>query len=223
MLDAKRLNLVNPDALIEKQRLPLGMEALDGILHGGLPLGAVTEIVSEPGHDGWWPALRAMARSQGICGVLNHDDSFHPPGAALQGVDLDRLLVVRTGNRRDALWSLERMAKNPGLVVTLSWLPDLRDVEVRRLQLAAERSGQAVLLMRGSEPGHASWGALRLGVRAEPGAPDTRRLRIEVLRMRGGMPGQAARIEIEHGTDVVRGSAVVPHRADYAQPGQAAG
>ncbi|MCA8914959.1 MAG: hypothetical protein KDB90_06070 [Planctomycetes bacterium] len=215
-----------------KERLALGIDALDEQLGGGLPVGAVTEIISEPGHGGWWLAMRALAAIKGRMGLLNHDDSFHPPGAALHGVDLSRLLVVRVKEKKEALWALERLAKNASLDATYTWLPDLRDVELRRLQLAAERSGQCVLLLRSEkEAGRASWGELRLKVEGVPsdgpyfakatsGRP--RLIEVTTLRARGGMP-RPVRIEVEHGTGAVRGAAVVPHRALDAEPRHAAG
>lgn len=222
MLDSHLVKVARTLEGRSKERLAFGVEALDEQLGGGLPLGAVTEVVSEPGHGGWWLAMRALAQTQGRIGLINHDDSFHPPGAALAGIDLSRLLVVRVKNRKDALWSLERLAKNASLGATFSWLPNLRDVEVRRLQLAAERSRQAVLLLRNTaEAGRSSWGALRLQVRGVP-SDGPRLLEITTLRARGGMP-RPVRIEVEHGTGAVRGAAVVPHRALDAEPRRAAG
>jgi hypothetical protein len=184
----------------------------------------VTEIISEPGHGGWWLAMQILHAAGGTCAVLNHDDSFHPPGAAALGVELSRLLVVRPGNRKDALWSLERLAKNRALSATLCWMDKLRDVELRRLQLAAERSGQCLVLLRSEQDaGRASWGSLRLEIRGEPGDESVRRLRITPLRGRGGIRPRPIRIEVEHGTGAVRGAAVVPHRTPDAEPRSARG
>jgi hypothetical protein len=210
MLDQRLVKLATKLQAPAGKRLPLGIDQLDQQLGGGLPQGAVTEIVSEPGHGGWWLAMRALAQVKGRIGLLNHDDSFHPPGAALHGVDLSRLLIVRTSERKDSLWALERLAKNASLAATFSWLPGLRDVELRRLQLASERSGQCLLLMRDpDEAGRSSWGALRLRVQAVPGGM----IEVTTLRARGGTMPRPVRIEVEDGTGAVRGASVVPHRA----------
>jgi protein ImuA len=215
MLDARLVKLARTLEAPSADRLALGVDALDGQLGGGLPRAAVTEIVSEPGHGGFWLAMRALARADGRCGLLNHDDSFHPPGAALLGVDLSSLLVVRASNRKDALWALGRLCKNAALAATCAWLPGLKDVELRRIQLAAERSGQCVLLLREpQEAGRSSWGALRLSVQAVPGG----RLEVTTLRARGGNLPRPVRIEVENGTGAVRGAAVVPHGALDAEP-----
>lgn len=210
MLDQRLVKLATKLQAPAGKRLTLGVELLDQQLGGGLPLGSVTEIVSEPGHGGWWLAMRALAQVQGRAGLLNHDDSFHPPGAALHGVDLARLLIVRTSERKDSLWALERLAKNASLAATFSWLPGLRDVDLRRLQLASERSGQCMLLLRDpEEAGRSSWGALRLRVSAVPGGM----IEVTTLRARGGSMPRPVQIEVEDGTGAVRGAAVVPHRA----------
>lgn len=216
MLDGRLVKVAATLERRSKDRLALGISALDTELGGGLPLGALTEVVSEPGHGGWWLAMRALAAVAGRVGLLNHDDSFHPPGAALHGVDLSRLLVVRARNRKDALWSLERLAKNTGLAATFAWLPGLKDVELRRLQLAAERSRQAVILLRDEqEAGRSSWGALRLKVSGVPG-DGPRILSITTLRARGAMP-RPVRIEVDDVTGVVRNASVVPHGAPDAE------
>lgn len=216
MFDARLVKVARKLEGRSKDRLPFGIEALDAELGGGLPLGALTEIVSEPGHGGWWLAMRALAAVKGRVGLLNHDDSFNPPGAALHKIDLSRLLVVRVRNKKDALWSLERLAKNTGLEATFAWLPELRDVELRRLQLAAERSKQAVILLRSEEEaGRSSWGELRLKVSGVP-SDGPRTLDITTLRARGAMP-RPVRIEVDNVTGVVRGASVVPHGAADAE------
>jgi hypothetical protein len=215
MLDARLVKLATKLQTPAGARLAFGIPELDQQLGGGLPFSAVTEIVSEDGHGGFWLAMRALAQVKGRVGLLNHDDSFHPPGAALQGVDLSRLLVVRTKERKDSLWALERLSKNAALAATFSWLPGLKDVDLRRLQLAGERSRQAVLLLRDpDEAGRSSWGALRLLVRAVPGGD----IEVTTLRARGGTMPRPVRIEVEDGTGAVRGATVVPHRALDAEP-----
>ena len=216
MFDARLVKVARSLEGQSKDRVALGIDALDAELGGGLPQGALTEIVSEPGHGGWWLAMRALAAVNGRVGLLNHDNSFHPPGAALHGVDLSRLLIVRVRNKKDALWSLERLAKNTGLAATFAWMPDLGDVELRRLQLAAERSKQTVLLLRNeAQAGRSSWGELRLKVSGVP-SDGPRVLQVMTLRARGAMP-RPVRIEVDNVTGVVRGAAVVSHGAADAE------
>jgi hypothetical protein len=203
--------------------LATGIEALDSPLAGGIPCGAMTEIFGETGEGCWWLGLRMLARAgEKTCAMVEPAGTFFPPGAAFLGVDLGRLLVVREPNRKNALWALGRIAANRGVAATLAVIPRLTDTELRRLQLAAEDSGQALLLLRPtSELSRASWGALRLMVRAEPGPG--RRLVVEVLRMRGGATPRPVLVELDHDTMAVRTSAVLPHRAVHAGRAASAG
>lgn len=202
--------------------LPLGIAAFDAEMRGGMPGGALTEIFSEMGQGGWWLGLRTLAAVKDkAVAVVEPAGTFHPPGAASIGVDLSRLLVLREPNRKKALWALERIAKDKSVGATLACVEGLGDTEMRRLQLAAEASGQTLLLLRAEhELSRASWGALRLRVRGEIGDGE-RRIIIETLRARGGFAPRPVVIEIEHGTLAVHTSAVLPHRADFA--GLAAG
>lgn len=195
--------------------LGLGIDALDEELGGGLPRGAVTEIIGPAGQGAQWLAVRALA----ACGAqamawVDPAATLYPPGLAAMGVDLSRLLLVRDPNARHGLWALERIARSPAVAVAVGQFGRLADTELRRLQLAAESSGQVLLLLRERADGaRASWGALRLQVRAEPGA-GPRRMIVETLRARGGLMPRPVRIELEHGTAAVHSSAVLPHRAD---------
>ncbi|HRJ79246.1 MAG TPA: hypothetical protein PLF37_12120, partial [Planctomycetota bacterium] len=145
-----------------------GAAVLDDQLGGGLPRGAVTEIFGESGEGAWWLGLRALAQVQGkVCALVEPAGTFYPPGAACLGVDLSRLLVVRESNVKKALWALERVAREKQVSATLAAISKLNDTEIRRLQLAAESSGQALILLRPpAELSRASWGALRLLVRS---------------------------------------------------------
>lgn len=198
--------------------LPTGLDVLDAELRGGLPRGAVTEIISDDGHGGDWLALRVLANA-GDCAVLDSDGSFFPPGAAAAGVDLSSLLVVRERRLKEAHWALERLAREPALNATLAWADGLSDTLLRRLQLAAERSGQALMLLRRHARG-ASWGALRLRVSGLP-VDEGRALLVETLRARGGMMPKPVRIEVNDGALSVRVAAVLPHAAVDARSASA--
>lgn len=200
-----------------------GTPALDEHLAGGLPLGAVSEIFGEAGQGAWWLALRALAQIKGkVCALVEPAGTFFPPGAASLGVDLGRLLIVREPNRKLALWALERIAREKTVGAVLAAIHKLTDTELRRLQLAAESSGQALLLLRPpAELSRASWGALRLLVRGEPGP--ARRVVVEVLRVRGAAMLRPILLELDDDSMAVRTSALLPHRADQPRLAHHAG
>ena len=77
--------------------VPIGVAALD-TLTGGLPRGALTEIVGPPSSGRTSVMLTALAgatRRQETCALVDASDSFDPAAAAVAGVDLERLLWVR--------------------------------------------------------------------------------------------------------------------------------
>lgn len=85
--------------------LATGFPALDGLLNGGLPRGRITEIGGAPTAGIVTLALRAIARAQaqGDGAVyLDLEQTFDPVYAARCGVALERLLLVRPGDGRQA-------------------------------------------------------------------------------------------------------------------------
>src|ERR1700733_8378479 len=83
-----------------------GIESLDNLLHGGLPIGAVSELV-EPEYSGRTDiALSFVARltqASTVCAWIDASNNFDPVSAAAAGVDLARLLWVRGGAVRETV------------------------------------------------------------------------------------------------------------------------
>jgi hypothetical protein len=77
-----------------------GIRTLDQELKGGLPVGAITEIVG-PECSGRTALvssfLSGITRAAKVCAWIDVCDTFHPESAAASGVDLERLLWVRCG------------------------------------------------------------------------------------------------------------------------------
>lgn len=77
-----------------------GIEALDDLLHGGLPIGAISEFVGPAcsGRTGIALAFLAQLTAAGrVCAWIDVSNAFDPLSAAAVGVDLVRLLWVRCG------------------------------------------------------------------------------------------------------------------------------
>ena len=94
-----------PSALTPVQRIirpvvATGIRTLDQVLEGGLPVGAITEIVG-PECSGRTALvlsfLSGITRALKVCAWIDVCDAFHPESAAASGVDLERLLWVRCG------------------------------------------------------------------------------------------------------------------------------
>jgi recombination protein RecA len=94
-----------PSALTPAPRLlrpvaSTGIPALDELLEGGLPLGAITEMVG-PECSGRTSLalsfLSQMTQTGKVCAWIDVSNVLHPESAAATGVDLSRLLWVRCG------------------------------------------------------------------------------------------------------------------------------
>jgi len=87
-------------------RIPTGLDALDALLGGGLPRGALTEIVGRPSAGRTTLAstlLRAVTARHDLAACIDLQNAFDAPHAESAGVDLARILWIRPRSARDAL------------------------------------------------------------------------------------------------------------------------
>jgi recombination protein RecA len=97
---------------------PTGIREIDELLHGGFPIGALSEIVGPECSGRTSLALTFVAnltQAGKVCAWVDVTDTLHPESAAAIGVDLTRLLWIRCGR-----------TENPSLDVTA---PGLRMTE----------------------------------------------------------------------------------------------
>lgn len=140
------------------QRVHLG-PGLDPLLAGhGLPLGALHELAAVAYRDqpavwgfGFGLAGQVLAHRPGPLVVVcargaDAVGSPYGPGLARFGLSPDRLIGITPRNRDQALWALEEAARCPGVGLVMAGLAcGLDGVGARRVQLAAEAGGGAVL------------------------------------------------------------------------------
>ncbi|HEY1575686.1 MAG TPA: recombinase RecA [Terracidiphilus sp.] len=77
-----------------------GIEPLDDMLGGGLPIGAISELVGPECSGRTSAAISFLARATQaakVCAWIDVSNAFDPASAAASGVDLARLLWVRCG------------------------------------------------------------------------------------------------------------------------------
>ncbi len=94
-----------PSALTPSQRMarlvtPTGIPSIDAVLDGGLPLGAITEVVGPECSGRTAFALSFVAgltQSAKVCAWVDVSDTLHPESAAASGVNLPGLLWFRCG------------------------------------------------------------------------------------------------------------------------------
>src|SRR5689334_19871294 len=98
---ARRIpSALTPAAKVIRPLVVTGIEPLDNLLGGGLPVGAVTELVGAECSGRTSTALSflsRMTRANKVCAWIDVSNSFDPQSAAAAGVDLARLLWVRCG------------------------------------------------------------------------------------------------------------------------------
>ena len=95
-----------PSALTPQPRairptVATGIAAIDDLLGGGLPVGAISEIVGPECSGRTTLALAFLAsitRQGKACAWVDVSDALHPESAAAAGLNLDRLLWVRCGD-----------------------------------------------------------------------------------------------------------------------------
>ncbi|RXH56680.1 RecA protein [Granulicella sibirica] len=91
---------LTPQAKMVRPVAATGIEALDDVLRGGLPIGAVSELVGPECSGRTSLALSFLAQvtqAGKVCAWIDVSNTFDPLSAAAIGVDLARLLWVRCG------------------------------------------------------------------------------------------------------------------------------
>src|SRR5580658_6316886 len=91
---------LTPVARVVRPVAATGIAALDETLHGGLPLGAITELIGPECSGRTSVALSfvsQMTQAGKVCAWVDVSNALDPESAAATGVDLSRLLWVRCG------------------------------------------------------------------------------------------------------------------------------
>lgn len=203
-------------ALGAEERIVLGVPEMDAALGGGLRRGALHAVsgASAAGAvaaTGFAVALAVKAARRGRTAVWIRQDMSGretgepwPMGLAELGFDPDRLVVVRAPDEAATLRAAEAALACPALAVTLiepfGRLAAFDRVAVRRLALAAGRSGVPGIVVRAGAPSLAApvgFSAAETRWRVAPAAsPPTKdawgwpRFHVELVRNRRGGLGR---------------------------------
>jgi hypothetical protein len=202
-----RCRVGRADALQPPRTQATGLASLDAVLSGGgLPIGAVTEILSK--HTGigelrlLMPILQHVAQQRYVA-LIDPPHLPYAPALIQHGVDLERLLIIRPLSPALALWASEQTLRCTAVGIVLLWLNTINDKEIRRLQLSAEAGSNLAILYRSTAFSQsASPAAVRLILHSSHQNNPHQNLRIEIKKCRGGHAGQ-----IVAGNQVVESSA----------------
>jgi recombination protein RecA len=133
--DAHSLGFIRPDA-IRPETVPTGIRAIDR-LTGGLPQGRITEV-SGPNSSGRTTLMLAsiaqITAKEEFCGLVDAAGTFDPASAEASGVDLNRLLWIRTGPNVDqTLKALDLLLQGGGFGLVAVDLGETPPAQIRRV------------------------------------------------------------------------------------------
>jgi len=169
--------------------LPTGFGALDRCLPGGgWPRQGLIELLADSSGIGelslLMPALAALCGEKHEGGWLAWvSPPYQPyaPALAACGIDINRVLVVRSG---PAPWVMEQALRSGSCSAVLGWVDAVDLPGLRRLQLAAEQAGCLAVLFRRSQESHLpSPAVLRIMLSSRPAG-----LEVQILKSRGARP-----------------------------------
>jgi hypothetical protein len=175
---------------------PTGCSELDAVLpHGGWQSGTIVELMPTEMGTGelrlLMPALASITKSERYLALIAPPYIPFAPALVQQGIQLERLLVIRTDTTADTLWAFEQTLRCGSFGAALAWPTLLKDRDIRRLQLAAEAGRSTGFLYRSPTVAlEASPAAMRL--RLEPDGDGA--LRIDLLKCRGIRSGLSVRM-----------------------------
>ncbi|HYN59094.1 MAG TPA: translesion DNA synthesis-associated protein ImuA [Rubrivivax sp.] len=148
-----------------------GFPALDAELPGaGWPCHSLTEILQpQPTVVEWRllaPAIREVVAAGGNIVVVGPPKSPHLPGLRHVGLDERHLVWIQAETPAERLWVTEQLVKANAAGMLVSWLPQARQEQIRRLQVCAQACDGPVFLCRPAAAEHEpSAAALRVQLR----------------------------------------------------------
>jgi protein ImuA len=133
--------------------LSSGFAALDAELPGaGWPCHSLTEILQpQPTVTEWRllaPAIRQVVASGLQVVIVGPPKTPHLPGLRFAGLDERHLVWVQAETPSERLWVTEQLVKANSAGLLVSWLPQARQEQIRRLQVCASACDGPVFLCR---------------------------------------------------------------------------
>jgi len=172
--------------------LPSGHAALDAELPGGgWPCHAMTEVLQNQVGQAEWrllsPALARLVSQGGSVLLIGPPQLPHLPGLRREGVRDDRLIRIDAQTPAERLWATEQALKARCVSAVLSWLPQVRPDQVRRLHVcAAQHPGPLFVFRPVRAQVDSSAAPLRVLLSLGP-CPHP--LRVEIIKRRGAVLG----------------------------------
>ena len=141
--------------------IPSGFAALDAELPGGgWPCRSLTEILQPQPSVAEWrllaPAMRQIVEAGKDVVLVGPPKTPHLPGLQHIGIDEKRLVWIQAETPAERLWVTEQLVKANAAGLLLSWLPQARQEQIRRLQVCTQSCNGPVILCRPEAAQHES-------------------------------------------------------------------
>ncbi len=149
------------------------------LLHAGIPKGAITQIFGYGKTEATVQFLRDNPNER--VAWIEVDFELNPVGILQREVNLTRILFTEAGDH--LMWAALQALKSQLFSIVVLKTRGLNEKDLRKLQLAAEKSNASVILL--SEEFSPSW-PISLVVKPHPcrSGTDQKILELEVLRQR---------------------------------------
>ena len=136
-----------------------GFATLDAELPGaGWPCHSLTEILQPQPTVAEWrllaPAMREVVAGGGHIVVVGPPKSPHLPGLKYAGLDERHLVWIQADAPAERLWVTEQLIKTNAAGLLVSWLPQARQEQIRRLQVCAQACDGPAFLCRPAAAEH---------------------------------------------------------------------
>ncbi|MFT7687454.1 MAG: cell division inhibitor SulA [Candidatus Azotimanducaceae bacterium] len=199
--------------------IPTTYPLLDQHLYGsGLPREGLTELLLSKLGIGEMrlltPALAKLSQEQNRW-LLWVSPPYIPyaPALAMAGIDLDKILIVKTTTLANTLWVIEKALASKSCSAVLAW-PDyqlsssnnslkrkednlLKEKQLRRLQVASKEGQSLGVLFRNNDAAkNSSPAELRMQLQAQSPVSEHSRIKLKILKRKGGWPTDTLSIEL---------------------------
>lgn len=189
--------------------LPTGWIEVDALLGGGLQAGRLIEVVGDGSSGKLSVALQAIAAvtaSGKLAAYVDARHELYPPAAAVLGVDLDRLLMIRPPPDAVAVARAgEILTKSRCFGLVVLDLPEgtqLGERRALRLRAAAHESGTTLMALALASA--LPQAGIRLAIRTVPGpVRGVRRITVRLLKGGAAPSGESADVRIDSPTHQV--------------------
>jgi protein ImuA len=136
-----------------------GFADLDAeIPEGGWPCGGLIEILQpQPSVQEWrliGPSLRPLLKGGRALVVVGPPKPLHLPGLRHLGVEEQQLIWIGANAPSQRLWATEQVLRANAAAAVVTWLPQARPEQLRRLQVLSQMCEGPVFICRPLEARH---------------------------------------------------------------------